>query len=228
MISIEEKLKNPVWYSLQETHKKFLITHHDVHFYDPDICIFGAFYDTSKTSMALNEYGRTVEKFFLVSENQTAEIDTNTTVLEKKISGCQMVLENLIDIETTEEIVVLTEKHIDEIYDLIWLVMPGFYRKNGFKMGKFFGIFKNGKLIAISGQRMQADDFIEISSVVTHPDHTRKGYARQLITHTTKEILKENKLPILHTNKGNVAISLYEKIGFKLTRDMNWWLYSRK
>ncbi len=178
--------------------------------------------------MALNEYGRTVEKFFLVSENQTAEIDTNTTVLEKKISGCQMVLENLIDIETTEEIVVLTEKHIDEIYDLIWLVMPGFYRKNGFKMGKFFGIFKNRKLIAISGQRMQADDFIEISSVVTHPDHTRKGYARQLITHTTKEILKENKLPILHTNKGNVAISLYEKIGFKLTRDMNWWLYSRK
>ncbi|MDC1261793.1 GNAT family N-acetyltransferase [Polaribacter sp.] len=228
MSSIEEKLKNPVWYSLQETHKKFLITHHDVHFYDPDICIFGAFYDNSKTSMALNEYGRTVEKFFLVSENQTAEIDTNTTVLEKKISGCQMVLKNMIDIETTEEIVVLTEKHIDEIYDLIWLVMPGFYRKNGFKMGKFFGIFKNRKLIAISGQRMQADDFIEISSVVTHPDHTRKGYARQLITHTTKEILKENKLPILHTNKGNVAISLYEKIGFKLTRDMNWWLYSRK
>lgn len=228
MTSLEEKLKNPVWYSLQETHKKFLITHHDVHFYDPDICIFGAFYDTSKTSIALNEYGRTVEKFFLVSENQTAEIDTNTTVLKKKISGCQMVLENLIDIETTEEIVVLTEKHIDEIYDLIWLVMPGFYRKNGFKMGKFFGIFKNGKLIAISGQRMQADDFIEISSVVTHPDHTRKGYAIQLITHTTKEILKENKLPILHTNKGNVAISLYEKIGYKLTRDMNWWLYSRK
>ena len=228
MISTEEKLKNPVWYSLQETHKKCLITHHDVHFYDPYICIFGAFYDTSKTSMALNEYGRTVEKFFLVSENPTAEIDTNTTVLEKKISGCQMVLENLIDIETTEEIVVLTEKHIDEIYDLIWLVMPGFYRKNGFKMGKFFGIFKNGKLIAISGQRMQADDFIEISSVVTHPDHTRKGYARQLITHTTKEILKEDKLPILHTNKGNIAISLYEKIGYKLTRDMNWWLYSRK
>jgi predicted GNAT family acetyltransferase len=106
--------------------------------------------------------------------------------------------------------------------------MPGFYRKRGFEMGEFFGIFKNEKLIAISGQRMQADDFIEVSSVVTHPDHTRKGYAKQLITHTTKAILKQNKLPILHTNKGNVAISLYEKIGYKLTRDMNWWLYSRK
>ncbi|CAI8295922.1 MAG: Uncharacterised protein [Polaribacter sp. SA4-10] len=228
MISLEEKLKNPVWYSLQETHKKFLVTHNGVQFYNPDICIFGAFYDTSKTSMALNEYGKTVEKFFLVSENQTAEIDANTTVLEKKIAGCQMVLENLVDIEITEEIVALTEKHINEIYDLIWLVMPGFYRKRGFEMGEFFGIFKNEKLIAISGQRMQADDFIEVSSVITHPDHTRKGYAKQLITHTTKAILKQSKLPILHTNKGNVAISLYEKIGYKLTRDMNWWLYSRK
>ena len=228
MISLEEKLKNPVWYSLQETHKKFLVTHNGVQFYHPDICIFGAFYDTSKTSMALNEYGKTVEKFFLVSENQTAEIDANTTVLEKKIAGCQMVLENLVDIEITEEIVALTEKHINEIYDLIWLVMPGFYRKRGFEMGEFFGIFKNEKLIAISGQRMQADDFIEVSSVVTHPDHTQKGYAKQLITHTTKAILKQNKLPILHTNKGNVAISLYEKIGYKLTRDMNWWLYYRK
>ena len=49
MISLEEKLKNPVWYSLEETHRKFLITHNDVQFYDPDICIFGAFYDSSKS-----------------------------------------------------------------------------------------------------------------------------------------------------------------------------------
>jgi GNAT superfamily N-acetyltransferase len=228
MISLEEKLKNPVWYSLQETHNKFLVTHNGVQFYHPDICVFGSFYDTSKTSMALNEYGKTVEKFFLVSENQTPAIDSSTTVLEKKIAGCQMILDNLNEIEITEKIVLLTEAHIDEIYDLIWLVMPGFYRKRGFEMGQFFGIFKNEKLIAISGQRMQADDFIEVSSVVTHPDHTRKGYAKQLIAHTTKAILEQNKLPILHTNKGNVAISLYEKIGYKLTRDMNWWLYSRK
>lgn len=106
--------------------------------------------------------------------------------------------------------------------------MPGFYQKKGFEMGKFFGIFKDNKLVAITGQRMQTDDFIEISSVVTHPDYTRKGFAKQLIYHTTKEILKEKKLPILHTNKGNAAIPLYEKLGFKLTRDMNWWLFRRK
>jgi ribosomal protein S18 acetylase RimI-like enzyme len=228
MTTLEEKLKNPVWHSLNETHKKFLIREDGVNFYNPEINNFGAFFDTNKTAKALNNYAKIVDKFFLVSENETPIIDDNKVVLEKKINGCQMVLDKLIETKITEEIILLTKNHIDEVYDLIWLVMPGFYQKRGFEMGEFFGIFKNNKLVAISGQRMQTNDFIEVSSVVTHPDYTRKGLAKQLIYHTTKAILKENKLPILHTNKGNPAISLYEKLGYKITRDMNWWLYSRK
>jgi ribosomal protein S18 acetylase RimI-like enzyme len=228
MTSLDEKLKNPVWYSLKETHKKFRVEFDGVLFYQPDVCSFGAFKNESKTSKAANKYAKNSEKFFFVTENKSPVIDTNKVVLEKKIDGCQMVLEKLTTIEITEKIVHLTEKHIDEVYDLIWLVMPGFYQKRGFEIGQFFGIFKNNKLIAISGQRMKGHGFIEISSVVTHPNYTRRGYAKQLISHTAKEILKENKLPILHTNKGNKAIPLYEKLGFKITRDMNWWLFSKK
>jgi GNAT superfamily N-acetyltransferase len=228
MNNLQEKLKNPVWYSLNETHKKFLIEFDGVQFYKPEICSFGAFFDETKTAKALNEYSKIADKFFLVSENQVPIIDTDHVVLKKKIDGCQMVLENLIDIEITENIVLLSEKYIDEIYDLIWLVMPGYYQKKGFEMGKYYGIFKDNKLVSITGQRMQTDNFIEVSGVVTHPDYTKKGYAKQLVAYTTKEILKEKKLPILHTNKGNPAISLYEKLGYKLTRDMNWWLFSKK
>ncbi len=228
MNSLEEKLKNPVWYSLQETHKEFLIEYDGVQFYNPEINNFGAFFNAEKTPEALTQYAERIDKFFLVSEDGVPNINSDTTILERKIDGCQMVLENLTDVEINEEIVLLTTKHIDEVYDLIWLVMPGFYQKRGFEMGKFFGIFKDNKLVAISGQRMQTNDFIEISSVVTHPDYTRRGYAKQLIYHTAKDIIRENKLPILHTNKGNLAIPLYQKLGFKLSRDMNWWLFSKK
>ena len=228
MTSLERKLKNPVWFSLNETHNKFIIEYDGVHFYHTDVCTFGAFTDVSKTADALNEYSKLSRNFFLVSENETPIIDTNTVFLEKKIEGYQMVLEELVPIEITETIVSLTEQHIDEIYELIWLVMPGYYQKKSFDMGDFFGIFKDGKLVSISGQRMQSDDFIEVSAVVTHPDYTRRGFAKQLVTHTTKEILKQNKLPVLHTDKGNTAIPLYEKLGYKFTRDMNWWLYGRK
>tara|TARA_B110001454_G_scaffold190351_1_gene189492 strand:- start:840 stop:1526 length:687 start_codon:yes stop_codon:yes gene_type:complete len=228
MKTLEEKLQNPVWHSLQETHKEFLIDYDGVQFYKPDICIFGAFYDAKKTTKALNEYSKIAERFFLVSEDGIPIIDEDTVLLEKKINGCQLVLEKLIEIEITEDIVLLTEDYIDEVYDLIWLVMPGFYQKRGFEMGRYFGIFKDNKLVSITGQRMQTDDFIEVSGVVTHPDYTRKRFAQQLVFHTTKEILNKKKLPILHTNKGNSAIPLYEKLGYKLTRDMNWWLFRRK
>ena len=228
MKTLEEKLKNPVWYSLNETHHKFLVNYDGVQFYHPDICIFGAFFDPTKTVKALNEYAKIADKFFLVSENEIPIIDTNNVLLEKKIEGCQMILEEFVDFEITENIVLLTAEHITEVYNLIWLVMPNFYKKRGFEMGSYFGIFKDNKLVSITGQRMQTEDFIEVSGVVTHPEYTRRGYAKQLVTHATKEILKENKLPILHTNKGNSAIPLYEKLGYKFTRDMNWWLFHKK
>jgi GNAT superfamily N-acetyltransferase len=228
MKNLEDKLSNPVWHSLNETHNKFLVSYDGVQFYQPDVCTFGSFYDNKKTAQALNEYAKIAERFFLVSENGIPEIDTNCVVLEKKIDGCQMVLKNFTAVAIKENIILLTKTHMDEVYDLIWLVMPGFYQRRTFEMGKYYGIFKNEKLVSITGQRMQTEDFIELSAVVTHPKHTRKGYAQQLITHTTIEILKDNKLPILHTNKGNAAIPLYEKLGYQITRDMNWWLFRRK
>lgn len=228
MIDLEEQLKNPVWYSLNETHKKFAVEFNGVQFYKPEVCTFGSFFDETKTTKASNEYLKTSNDFFFVSENKTPTIDSTKVCLEKKIDGCQMVLNQLTDVLITEKIVLLGKEYIDEIYDLIWLVMPGYYKKRTFEMGKYFGIFKHGKLVSIAGQRMQTNHFIEVSAVVTHPNYTRKGLAKQLIAHTTKEILKENKTPILHTNKGNLAISLYEKLGYKVTRDMNWWLYCKK
>lgn len=225
---MNNKLVNPVWSSLEETHKKFSIQYDEVTFYDPTICPFGAFTNTKKTEHALNEYSKLTDSFFLVSESKTPTYDTSKIILDKKIEGVQMVLENIQEVTITEEIVPLTEKNVDEIYNLIWLVMPGYYKKRTFDMGKYFGIFKNEQLVAIAGQRMQTNDFIEVSGVVTHPDFTKRGFAKQLTQHVTKDIIEDGKHPILHTTKGNPAIKLYEKLGYQLTRDMNWWYFTKK
>lgn len=225
---MNKKLENPVWHSLSETHKKHSIIFNDVKFYNPKICPFGAFTNEINTAKALDEYAKLTDKFFLVSENQVPTWNKDTILLEKKIEGCQMVLDTLTAIDITEEIVPLTEKHIDDVYNLIYLVMPGYYRKRSFDMGNFYGIFKDNKLVSITGQRMQCDDWIEISAVVTHPNYTRRSLAKQLTLHTAKEITNVGKHPILHTTKGNPAIKLYENLGFKITRDMNWWYFHRK
>ncbi|MGC6432331.1 MAG: GNAT family N-acetyltransferase [Jejuia sp.] len=228
MSHFQKTLQNPIWYSLKETHQNFAVVYDEVQFYHPEICPFGAFTNAKKTKAALTAYAQLTKDMFLVSEKAIPTYDDNHVVLNKQMEGCQMVLNNLIEVDITETIVPLTETHIQEIYDLIWLVMPGYYKKRTFDMGDYFGIFKEDKLVAVSGQRMQTNDFIEVSGVVTHPNYTRRGLAKQLITHTTKEILKTGKQAILHTTKGNPAIGLYENLGFQLTRDMNWWYFSRR
>lgn len=228
MNHFEKTLKNPVWYALGEAHENFTLTYNGVRFYDPEICPFGAFTDSANTAEALTSYAEICESFFLVTEDKTPTFDTNYVVLDHKIEGCQMVLNNLVEVEIKETIVPLTENYIDEIYNLIWLVMPGYYRKKTFNMGNYYGIFKDEKLVSIAGQRLQSNNFIEVSAVVTHPDYMRKGLAKQLVYHVSQEILKSNKKAILHTTKGNTAIALYESLGYKLTRDMNWWYFHRK
>lgn len=228
MSSFTTQLTNPVWYALDETHNHFNIEFNGVKFYNPEICPFGAFTNEELTAKALDEYAKLTDKFFLVSENQNPTFNEATITLEQKIEGCQMVLKELIPCNITEDIKPLTEDYIDDIYNLVWLVMPGYYRKQTFDMGDYFGIFKDGKLVAITGQRMQTDNFIEVSAVVTHPDYTRRGLAKQLTAHVTQKILDSGKQAILHTTKGNPAIKLYEKLGYELTRDMNWWYFSRK
>lgn len=228
MDQFQKTLQNPVWYALKETHQNFAVVYDEVQFYHPEICPFGAFTNPSKTKEAITAYSELTKEIFLVSEKAIPTYDKKHVVLNKKMEGCQMVLNTLNEVAITETIVRLTEAHIQEIYDLIWLVMPGYYKKRTFAMGDYFGIFKGAKLVAISGQRMQTNNFIEVSGVVTHPNYTRRGLAKQLITHTTKEILKANKQAILHTTKGNTAIGLYESLGFKLTRDMNWWHFRKR
>lgn len=228
MTNFELTLKNPLWYALQETHNTFLVTYNGVNFYDPNICPFGAFQDPSKTKDALNAYSKLTDNFFMVSENETPTYDETVVVLGQKIDCIQMVIHTLNPCQITENIRLLTQKDSDAVYNLVCQVMPGYFKKQTFNLGKYFGIFKDGKLVAIAGQRMQTNHFIEVSAVVTHPDYTKRGFAKQLVSHTTIEILKTGKQAILHTTKNNPAITLYNKLGYQVTREMNWWYFYKK
>lgn len=73
------------------------------------------------------------------------------------------------------------------------------------------------------------DDFIEVSAVITHPLHTGKGYAKQLVAHTANAILKQSKTPFLHVaTANNSAIKLYEKLGFSTRTTISIWQIAEK
>jgi ribosomal protein S18 acetylase RimI-like enzyme len=217
----DKKLDNPVWFTLSETHQNFAVDYGSVKFYHPDYCPFGGFEKGNAIAKSIDEYSMMVDSFFIVGEKPEL---SNLLDLKKELVCLQMIVCNPIDIAINDPIVKLIDQHIDALYELVNLVQPGYFKKKTALLGNYYGILKNGELVAVTGERMQMNDFIEVSAVVTHPNHTGKGYAKQLVIHTVNEIFKQNKIPYLHViedNKG--AIQLYEKLGFTIRRKISFW-----
>jgi ribosomal protein S18 acetylase RimI-like enzyme len=220
-IQDDKKLDNPVWFSLSETHQSFAVGYGSVKFYHPDYCPFGGFEKGNEISKSIDEYSEMVDSFFIVGEKPEL---LNLLKLNKELVCLQMIVYNPIDIAINNPIVKLTDEHIDALYKLVNLVQPGYFKKKTALLGNYYGIFKNGELVAVTGERMQMNDFVEVSAVVTHPNHTGKGYAKQLVVHAVNEIFKQNKSPYLHVIKDNKgAIQLYEKLGFTIRRKISFW-----
>ncbi|NNV55942.1 GNAT family N-acetyltransferase [Limnovirga soli] len=216
-----EKLDNPVWYALSESHRAFAISNNNVQFYQPNYCPFGAFTQQENMTEALAKYANLTNNFFMVGQKP---IYPNSLTLQQELVCLQMIIEHPISITISTEIRLLTETDMPALFNLVNLVQPGYFRKDTAALGNYYGIFQNKELVAVTGERMQLNAFIEVSAVVTHPHHTRKGYAKQLITHTANNIFAQGKLAFLHvaaTNTG--AIALYESLGFTSRRKISFW-----
>lgn len=123
----------------------------------------------------------------------------------------------------------LDNRHVDEMVALADLTKPGPFGTRTIEFGHYHGIFENGKLVAMTGQRLHVGNYTELSAVCTHPDHLGKGYAASLMTHQLNLILSLGQQPFLHVRADNTrAIALYERLGFKENRGMNFYFMKRK
>jgi ribosomal protein S18 acetylase RimI-like enzyme len=221
MTSEEKKLDNPVWYSLTEIHQNFAIEYDGIKFYHPDYCPFGGFINYDKTLFGIDKYSELSSNFYILGDKPCI---SDKIITNKELVCNQMILDTPTNIEINETIIELQAIHKDDLFHLENMVQPGYFQKNTSQLGSFYGIFKNGELIAVTGERMKMDSCTEISAVVTHPQHTGKGYAKQLITHSANKIFRENKIPYLHVAETNIgAIKLYEKLGFWTRRKISFW-----
>lgn len=68
MIREEEKLDNPVWFSLTETHQKFALEYGNIKFYHPDYCPFGGLINRENISDGTDQYANETADFYIVGE----------------------------------------------------------------------------------------------------------------------------------------------------------------
>jgi ribosomal protein S18 acetylase RimI-like enzyme len=128
----------------------------------------------------------------------------------------QMVYENGAAPSLRHEWVELTEADVPEMVPLAELTQPGPFGVRTYQMGTYLGIRKNGKLVAMAGERLRVPGYVEISAVCTHPDHGGKGYAASLMSVLMEKMHTQGETPFLHVRAGNTrAIALYERLGFR-------------
>lgn len=141
----------------------------------------------------------------------------------------QMIRSEPLAVEHGPEIVPLsTSAHREDVLALTALVYPHYFRPRTMEMGRYFGIYIDGLLAAMAGERLGTGEFQEVSAICTHPDFNGRGYARRITAMLTNDILAEGRTPYLHVSHENPrAKTLYERMGYRLRRDIPFWSLQR-
>ena len=120
------------------------------------------------------------------------------------------------------ELVILTEDDAREMTALALAAQPGPWGPATHRYGTFYGVRREGILVAMAGERMRpAPGLAEVSAVCTYPEYRGQGLAARLIRRVMAGFASRGDTPFLHSYAGNVgAIRLYESLGFRVRREM--------
>ena len=140
----------------------------------------------------------------------------------------QMVCDRPLDVPDGPPWQPLGEAQRADVLALTALVYPHYFRPRTMELGRYFGIYEDGRLAAMIGERLGTPTQQEVSAVCTHPDFNGRGYARRLLALLSNDLLERGMRPFLHVSHENTrAESLYDRMGYRLRRDIGFWSVRR-
>ncbi len=136
-----------------------------------------------------------------------------------QLPGVQMVATEALSGEPDPEAVLLQKHDVPEMLDLVRRTEPGPFGVRTIEMGRYLGIRRDGRLVAMAGERLRPPGFTEISAVCTAAEVRGQGLAGRLVLAVAHGIRERGDIPFLHAAAANTsAIRLYEHLGFTLRR----------
>jgi ribosomal protein S18 acetylase RimI-like enzyme len=110
--------------------------------------------------------------------------------------------------------------HAEQAVELAALTRPGPFGPRTIELGEYFGIFADGALVAMAGERFHAGTLREISGVCTRPGHQGRGLARRLMRKLIRRQRQRGETTFLHVMRDNAsAHALYLRMGFRDHRE---------
>ena len=141
--------------------------------------------------------------------------------------GVQLVAAAL-DAAPDEEAVPLGPADVPDMLSLTRRAKPGPFLSRTIELGAYLGIRREGRLVAMAGERMRPPGWSEISAVCTDPAWRGQGLASRLTRAVAAGIVARGETPFLHAIASNTtAIRLYEELGFSYRRDIQFPLLRR-
>ena len=220
-------LDNPFWASLQTRHAALAVRHVcEAARYPAEVAPFlgvaNAGVNADEAIAPLLAPGETVLMLGVLPQLSEA------WKLETFRPLAQMVREQPLPVVDGPEIIALGEAHRADVLALVALVYPHYFRPRTMEMGRYFGMYVDGRLAAMIGERLGTDTHVEMSAICTHPDFTGRGYAQRLTAFLTNDTLAHGRTPFLHVSHENTrALQLYAHMGYTLRRDIGFWALHR-
>lgn len=217
---MKHPLDRPVWSALAGPHAVFALGDARAKRYVPDVAPFAATPDDSPESLAALAALLPAQGAAILLQADGWALPRGS-VAEKVAAGVQMVATAPPPPVPDIAIAPLTVADVPEMIALTALTEPGPFALRTHELGSFRGIRRDGRLVAMAGERMRAGAFVEVSGVCTHPDYRGRGYAAALSCAVTTAILARGETPFLHAYADNhAAIGLYRTLGFTLRSEM--------
>lgn len=220
------ELDNPFWSALRSRHRDIALRRGEAARYPAAFAPFlGVASAQADVAAAIAALVGADESVYLLG---VAPALPHGWVLDAFAPLAQMICPAPIAVVDGPAVIELTEAHRADVLALTALVYPHYFRPRTMELGRYFGIYQDGRLAAMIGERLGTDAQQEISAVCTHPDFNGRGYARRLVALLSNDNLERGRLPFLHVSHQNHrAKQLYEQLGYGHRRDIGFWSLRR-
>ncbi len=219
-------LDNPFWSSLRTRHRHLAQCAGGVARFPAEFAPFlGVANGVADVTEAIESLVAPGESVYLIG---VAPRPSNAWTLEAFRPLAQMICTAPVAMIDGPDVIELSAAHRDDVLALTALVYPHYFRPRTIELGRYFGIYEDGRLAAMIGERMGTDKHQEISAICTHPDFNGRGYARRLIALLSNDNLERGRTPYLHVSYENPrARLLYERMGYEHRPDVGFWALRR-
>ncbi|MET0811642.1 MAG: GNAT family N-acetyltransferase [Microbacterium sp.] len=211
-------LDNPAWHALTGPHAHFAIGDDLVRKYPDDVAPFLAVrtWDDPDVWDALVELvGPGAEVAYSGAD---PALPPGWEVLWRG-EGVQLVETRALAPAPDDEAVVLGADDVGEMLAIVERNQPGPFKPRTYELGRYVGIRRSGRLVAMAGERLHPEGWTEISAVSTDQAYRGQGLASRLVLDVAFHIQQRGDRALMHaaaTNTG--AIAIYERLGFALRR----------